>query len=1180
MTSLSDPQYKQLFKEFPGKILVLTPDQFEIVAVTDEYLRVTQTRESDILGKRLLEMIPDNPADPHADGVKTLSASLQRVKALKVPDVMGVQRYPIALPDGSFEERLWSPVNSPVLNAAGSVEFIMHRVEDVTTIVRDSKNVAPEGAAQAGDALHLQGIILRVQELRHALTKLQEYEARTRTAERMLHLGTWEMQIDTRVLNWSPQVFEIYGIPAADGTPSFDGYFDRAHPDDRANLLATYAAFADNHLPSIEFEHRVLDANGDVRYVKGVGERHKSDLGDVLVGYVQDITAQIKAQRKLSQAERIVQIAGEKARLGGWRVELANETVIWTPETAFIHDQPAGYSPPSVADAIGYYDPVHRELILGAFERCARDGIEYDVVCQLLTPLGKRPWVRVIGIPDRDAAGSITAVQGAFQDISILHEAQARADHADRQRLHVLESISDAFFAVDGDWNVTYLNQQACVLLERSQQELLGKNMWEEFPQAVGSEFQRQYQNAVQTRRTSQFQEFYPPLEKWFDVSAYPMTDGLAVYFRDVTSERLRQEELRLVDAALSRQRDIVMITEAHSLDAPDGPRIVYVNDAFEQVTGFTKDEAIGRTPRLLQGLQTDRSELDRIRNALVNQEAVRAEVVNYTKEGAPYWLEINITPLFDDAGVCTHFVAVHRDVSERKVQENEIRYAKERFELISRATNDVIWDWDFVANKVWWNDSISEVFGYERGQLEPGPESWTQRIHPDDLDRVLLGIHAVIDGSEDRWRDEYRFIKADGESAQVIDRGFVIRDDAGKAIRMLGSMVDITERTDMERRLRESQKMETIGHLTGGVAHDFNNLLTVILGNAEMLAEMVADPKLRPMAEMAHFAAKRGAELTSRLLAFARRQPLAPRLTDINQQVETMRPLIRRTLPEHIGLEFVLAPDLGIAEIDPSELDSALLNLVVNARDAMQDGGKLTVETTNAVLDSDYAEQHLEVAPGDYVMVCVSDTGVGMGPETVSRAFEPFFTTKDAGKGSGLGLSMVFGFAKQSGGHIKIYSEPGEGTSVKLYFPRILDAKQPSSIATVKQGLQGGDEHILIAEDDDLVLKHLDAQLRALGYRVTSTRSGPEALLVLQERSDIDLLLTDIIMPGGMNGRQLADRARATYPALKVLFTSGYSENAIVHHGRLDPGVDLLSKPYSRLELASKVRLVLDKKS
>lgn len=1177
MTQLAQQQYQRLFKAAPGKILVLLPGSYEIVAVTAAYLEATHTLENDILGKTVFEVFPDDPEDPHTDGVAALSASLHRVQSLRTADAMGIQRYPVRLPTGTFEERFWSPVNSPVLNDAGDIEFIMHRVEDVTAIVRDGGDAKALATGTDRDPTAVQDIILRSQELRQALSKLQEYEARMRTAERLLSLGTWECDLNTGQFNWSQQVHDIYGIPTDAAPQNIDSYFDLVHPDDRESSREKYDTFERLGAQQLEFEHRVLTADGRVHYIRGVGEHHLSPAGESVVGYVQDITALVRTRHQLTQAEQLFRLAGEKVQLGGWRVELDPPAVIWTPETAAIHDEPTGFSPAGVSQGIQYYAPEYRALIESTFDRCARFGEEFDVICQLETASGRRLWVRSIGVADRNPQGKIIAVQGALQDISSLHDAQERADESERQRLDVLESIGDAFFALDENWNFTYLNREAAAQLERSRDELLGKQVWEEFPEAVGSEFQRQYQWAVANRQTTQFQAFYPPFGKWLDVSAYPVPKGLAVYFRDVSQQREHQEQMRLIDAALARQTDMVVITEAGNFDEPYGPRIVYVNDAFERLTGYSKREGIGNTPRMLQGPGTDRQQLGRIREALANESPVRCEVLNYTRTGDAYWIELDITPLFDPQGHCTHFVAVQRDITERKQREAELHLAQERFQLISRATNDVIWDWDFATNRVWWNDSMTKVFGHDPAELEPGLESWTNRIHPDDRERVVDSIHVVIDGKEELWSEAYRFARSDGQYANVIDRGFVNRDANGKATRMVGSVIDTTERMEMEERLRESQKLEAVGHLTGGVAHDFNNLLTVILGNAEMLAELSTDPTLRPMAEMTVTAAQRGAELTSRLLAFARRQPLAPKATDLNQLVEAIWPLIRRTLPENIELEFVPDPDLGIVEIDANELDTALLNLVVNARDALIDGGSLTIETANAVLDSDYAERHFDVEPGEYVMICVSDTGIGMDSATAHRAFEPFFTTKSAGKGSGLGLSMVFGFTKQSGGHIKIYSEQGEGTTIKLYFPRVHGAQHSTYQPAADMQPEGGTEHILIAEDDDLVLQHLEGQLRSLGYRVTAVTSGPEALAALEANPGVDLLLTDIIMPGGMNGRELADRARQLYPSLKVLFTSGYTENAIVHHGRLDPGVQLLSKPYTWLELAIKLRRVLE---
>jgi len=380
----------------------------------------------------------------------------------------------------------------------------------------------------------------------------------------------------------------------------------------------------------------------------------------------------------------------------------------------------------------------------------------------------------------------------------------------------------------------------------------------------------------------------------------------------------------------------------------------------------------------------------------------------------------------------------------------------------------------------------------------------------------------------------------------------------------------------DLNLRLRQAQKMEAVGQLTGGVAHDFNNLLTVILGNAEYVARgLPAGSEIRQMVEMIEQAAERGAELTRSLLAFARRQPLEPRTVDVGRQLRGMEALLARTLGEHVAVRFVLHDETWAATVDPAQLESAVLNLALNARDAMPDGGALTVEAVNARLDAAYARGDAEILPGDYVMVAVSDTGTGMPPEVAARAFEPFFTTKEVGKGSGLGLSMVYGFVKQSGGHARIYSEAGHGTTVKLYLPRAAgggaaEESRPAASAPA------GNETILMVEDDELVRAFVAGELKALGYVVLAAADGRAALATLGGDARVDLLFTDVVMPGGLSGPQLAAEARRLRPGLKILYTSGYTENAIVHHGRLDAGVRLLSKPYRRHDLARVLREVL----
>jgi len=379
------------------------------------------------------------------------------------------------------------------------------------------------------------------------------------------------------------------------------------------------------------------------------------------------------------------------------------------------------------------------------------------------------------------------------------------------------------------------------------------------------------------------------------------------------------------------------------------------------------------------------------------------------------------------------------------------------------------------------------------------------------------------------------------------------------------------------ETQVRQAQRMEAIGQLTGGVAHDFNNILTVIIGSIEILADAVKHRRdLVPITELISAAAARGADLTQHLLAFARRQPLQPRATDVNGMVIDVARLLRPTLGEPIEIESMLAHDAAPALIDPSQLSTALLNLALNARDAMPNGGKLTLETKNVVLDENYAAMNREVKPGDYVMVAVSDTGHGIPQNLLEKVFEPFFTTKQVGKGSGLGLSMVYGFVKQSNGHIKIYSEEGHGTTVKLYLPQAAGVPVAPVAEAGLLGGEHGDESILIVEDDALVRDYVVAQIKRFGYRTLAASNSAEALAIIDGPERIDLLYTDVIIPGGMNGRQLAIEAVKRRPGLRVLYTSGYTENAIVHHGRLDPGVLLLPKPYLSADLARMIRIAL----
>ncbi len=400
-----------------------------------------------------------------------------------------------------------------------------------------------------------------------------------------------------------------------------------------------------------------------------------------------------------------------------------------------------------------------------------------------------------------------------------------------------------------------------------------------------------------------------------------------------------------------------------------------------------------------------------------------------------------------------------------------------------------------------------------------------------------------------------------------------------GTVISIAGRKAAEREREELQQKLAQAHKLEAVGQLTGGIAHDFNNLLTVVLGCVELLRDDADNPtEVRNQATQIEAAAERARSLTHRLLAFARRQPLRPEVIDVGEMVRGMEDLLRRTLGEDVEIWLDVDDPPWPCEADPTQLENALLNLALNARDAMPQGGKMTIDVSNVSLGEEYAEQNPEAAAGDYVLMAVTDSGVGIPAPLIDDIFAPFFTTKGPGKGSGLGLSMVFGFVKQSGGHIKVYSEVGQGTSMKLYLPRT--ETRPSAPALKTEALsvaRGAGEHILVVEDDDQVRTLTVKQLRQLGYGVADARTVEEALRHLRTHRDIDLLLTDVILAGGGSGPTLAKQAQALIPRLRVLYMSGYTENAIVHNGRLDEGVRLLEKPFQRNALAKQVRSALD---
>jgi PAS domain S-box-containing protein len=505
----------------------------------------------------------------------------------------------------------------------------------------------------------------------------------------------------------------------------------------------------------------------------------------------------------------------------------------------------------------------------------------------------------------------------------------------------------------------------------------------------------------------------------------------------------------------------------------------------------------------------------------------------------------------------------------------DRLRQSEARFRDFAASASDWFWETDPNGHIIWVSKSASGASGHS-------------------VEHVSGMTHEKIAGDlmiEEEWRPywqalltrsdirnfEYRYIGRSGDVRYAVIDGKPLFDDRGEFIGYRGAASDTTERVHLEKQLRQSQRMDALGQLTGGIAHDFNNLLNIMLGNAELLElRSGKDQKALHNIDALKGAVARAASLTNRLLAFSKQQSLSPVPTDISVLVSGLTEMLHRALGEIVELHVVHTPDLWVADIDPHQFENALINLAINARDAMVDGGKLTIETANVTLEESYTEKCDDLTPGEYIAVSVSDTGTGISPSDLDKVFEPFFTTKGVGQGSGLGLSMVYGFAKQSGGHISIYSELGHGTTIKLYLPRSMDVVDQLEVGDDVSEAMRGSERILIVEDDQSLRDVPVSILRDQGYEVVEAGNGPDAIKLLEDDRHFDLLFTDVVLPGGINGVEIAKSAVKLQPNIKVLYTTGYAENSVVHHGRLEEGQILINKPYQRSQLLEKIQLLL----
>jgi PAS domain S-box-containing protein len=810
------------------------------------------------------------------------------------------------------------------------------------------------------------------------------------------------------------------------------------------------------------------------------------------------------SQSVIDQQRELLEIATESAQVGGWTMTVPGLKITWSDTICRLLDVPPGHQH-TLAEVLGYCLPGSLELMEAAIQLCIESGQPFQFEAELESAKGRRIWVLVTGEAARDSEDRIIQIQGALQDLTSEKQNQATLVQLSHRFQQLADAVPQILWTATPEGSTDFCNKALLDLCGMDTPELLHGSGWTtiiatEDIAAAQQAWQQALQDGSDYTHSVRIR-CHDGSQRWHVVQAQPVCDDQGLILKwcgsavDIHETRvLAERQIRILES----------ITDAFMLIDHEW-NFSCTNQEAERLLHCRREDLLGRN---VWSLFPDAGNFELHYRRVVDEQVPLVFEEYYASLDC--WFEVRAFPAED--GLAVYF----RDISAHRQRSEEMRLARERFELLARATTDAVWDWDLLNDSVWWNDSMHSLFGYASDEIEQNSSSWTRWIHPDDYAEVVNGIMQAVAGNDNGWHDEYRFRRKDGTYAVVTDTGYIIRNNLGKAVRMVGGMVDISEKRLMQERLDQAQRLEALGQLTGGVAHDFNNLLTVIMGNGELLAEMLQhDPDRQTLVDQINQAAGRAGALTRHLLAFARRQPLAPEAVDIKRLINNMDGMLRRTLMSNIEIEMVHSAGLWPALVDGSQLENALLNLCLNARDAMPNGGRLSIETGNAFLDQSYADRHGEILAGQYVVIGVSDSGTGMAQDTLTHVFDPFFTTKEPGKGTGLGLSMVYGFVKQSKGHIKVYTEIGQGTTVRLYLPRAIDISAQHD-ASVTAPLRGDNDAILLVEDDELVSSYAQNLLGSMGFRVLSASNGPEALLLLEQHPEVKLLFTDIIMPGG----------------------------------------------------------------
>ena len=786
-------------------------------------------------------------------------------------------------------------------------------------------------------------------------------------------------------------------------------------------------------------------------------------------------------------------------------------------------------------------------------------------------------WMMVRLSPYRDPNGQIQSWVGTSVDIDDLKKTEEALRRREQELSDFFESATVGMHWVGPDGTILRVNQAELDLMGYRREDYVGRNIVE------FHDDRETIEDILRRLTAGEVLHDYPAKLRCKDGSIKQVLIDSSVYFdagefihtrcftRDVTSQRSAEEITARLAAIVASSSDAIVSKTLNGT-------VTSWNAAAERIFGYRAEEIVGQPIFTLVPVELHDSEREVLEHIARGERVESLETVRITKDGRRIHIALSVSPIHDGTGHVVGASSIKRDVTERKQAAEALSQSQERLQLAVKAARLGTWQWHVASNTLSWDEGLHQLYAVESGLQVTRYEQFIERVHQEDRAFVAATLAQALEGG--RGLDyHFRIVLPDGRIRWLADHGRVVRDQDGAPKYMSGVCLDITEQKQMEERLLQSQRMDSVGQLAGGIAHEANNMMSVVLGCADYVLQRTDLPEaVREDVDQIWRAAKRTAGITQQLLAFSRRQVLQPQVLDLNATVRQLEPILSRTLGETRGLRMHLSPGLGPVRADPGQLEQVLINLTLNARDAMLEGGTLTVESYRVVLDEAYAagKSVATLRPGEYAALVLNDTGHGMDRATLARIFEPFFTTKSVGQGTGLGLSTVYGIVKQSGGFIWVYSEPGLGSAFKVYLPMATALLESDSDRLPAPGGRA-DEIVLVAEDEEMVRTIMARTLRDCGYAVLEAGTGVEALgMVDAHRGRISLIVADVVMPG-LGGREMAARLADRWPDIPVLFTSGYTGLDVVRRGLLDEGNEFLQKPLEPEALARKVREMVD---